>query len=197
MCGRFLLSVDVEDLLERYRIYKGWATESYGPEIFPSNTVPVVLDQGVRELVPLKWGFVSPYAKGLIINSRGETVDGKPMFRRAFRQKRCIIPANSFFEWKREGKTSTKYSISLKEQPIFSLAGIYDDFIDKEGKPFTAFSIITINPNPLMARIHDRMPFILPKDQEEIWLDNKLQNYDLLKSLIRPYDEEQMTMDVV
>jgi len=197
LCGRFLLSVDIEELLERYRIAKGWVTDDWAPEIFPSNVVPIVTNQGVRELRPLKWGLVPPYTKGLIINSRGETVDSKPMFRRAFRRKRCIIPANAFFEWQRAGKSSAKHKVYLKQQSIFSMAGIYDNFLDNDGKAFTAFSILTTTPNSLVAQIHDRMPVILPIEVEDIWLDPMIQDFALLKSLICPYDESQMAMEKV
>ena len=201
MCGRYLLSVDVEEILQHYGIVKGWYANNrmpdWTPEVFPSNTVPVVINQTGKELVPMKWGFASPNGKGLIINSRGETVDLRPMFRRAFRQKRCIVPANAFFEWSRVGKENIKYQIHMKQLSIFSMAGIYEDFSDKDGCPYTAFSILTTTPNPLLFRIHDRMPVILTREREDIWLENGVQDFSLLKSLICPYEEEEMIMEKV
>jgi putative SOS response-associated peptidase YedK len=201
MCGRYLLNVDVEEILQHYGIVKGWfvnnRTPDWTPEIFPSNTVPVVINRNVKELIPMKWGFAAPNGKGLIINSRGETVDSRPMFRRAFRQKRCLIPANAFFEWRRAGKTATKFQIRMKQLSLFSLAGLYEGFTDKEGQPYHAFSILTTTPNPLVAQIHDRMPVILPKEREDTWLNAGLQDISLLKTLIRSYDEEEMTMEEI
>ncbi len=197
MCGRYMLHSDIEEILQYYGIIKGWGPYSWASEVFPSHKVPIVVNSRDRELVPMKWGFPSPYGKGLIINSRGETVDSKPMFRRAFRQKRCIVPANAFFEWSRAGRDKTKYQFRVKQSSLFSLAGIYEDFQDQDGIPYTAFSILTIHPNSLVSLVHDRMPVILSRRQEEIWLNNAVQDIPLLKSLIRPYDETEMEMQRV
>jgi len=198
MCGRYQLDADMEEILKYYGIVKGWdtlRTPEHTSEIFPSNTVPIVINRTGKELVPMKWGFASPNGKGLIINTRGETVDYKPMFRRAFRQKRCLVPANAFFEWSRAGKKSTKYRIHMKQVPIFSIAGIYEDFLDRNGDSYPAFSILTTTPNPLIFPIHDRMPVILPGECEDTWLDNGIRDYSVLKSLIQPYREEEMAME--
>lgn len=197
MCGRYMLHSDIEEILQYYGIIKGWGNHSWPSEVFPSHKVPIVVNSKNLELVPMKWGFPAPYGKGLIINSRGETVDSKPMFRRAFRQKRCIVPVNAFFEWSRAGRDKTKYQFRMKQSSLFSLAGIYEDFQNEDGLSYNAFSILTINPNPLVSLVHDRMPVILSRQQEEIWLDNTVQNIPLLKSIIRPYDEAEMEMGKV
>lgn len=197
MCGRYLLYSDVEELIQRYGIIKGWVKDGWQSEIFPSQAVPVLVNRKQRELVPLKWGFAPSYAKRLIINARGETVDKKLTFKRSFAEKRCIIPTNAFFEWKQEGNQKVKYKIFLKHQPIFSLAAIYDIFMDKEGKRYTAFSILTTKPNSLVAQIHDRMPVILKADDEELWLDKTVQDAARLKECIRPFDENQMIVEAV
>jgi putative SOS response-associated peptidase YedK len=201
MCGRYLLSVDIGEILQHYGIIKGWYGNNWAtvwtPEVFPSHTVPIVRNRGTREVVPMKWGFASPYRKGLIINSRGETVDSKPMFRRAFRQKRCLVPANAFFEWSKLGKSSTKHRIQVRQLSIFSMAGIYEDFFDKDGRPYTAFSIITTSPNHLVSQVHDRMPVILSREGEDIWLDNNIKDYSRLKDLLRPYEDGEMSIEQV
>lgn len=201
MCGRYLLNVDVEEILKHYGLVRDWYTNNWTtkwtPEVFPSNTVPVVINRNVKALVPMKWGFSAPNGKGLIINSRGETVDSRPMFRRAFRQKRCLVPANAFFEWRKAGKFSTKFQIRMKQLSLFSLAGIYEDFTDKEGNAYNAFSILTTAPNPLVSRIHDRMPVILSREHEDIWLEAGPQDVTMLKALIRSYDEKEMIMEEV
>ena len=89
--------------------------------------------------------------------------------------------------WQRQ----TKYQFHMKQSSLFSLAGIYEDFQNEDGLSYNAFSILTINPNPLVSLVHDRMPVILSRQQEEIWLDNTVQNIPLLKSIIRPYDEAE------
>lgn len=197
MCGRYMLHTDVEEILQHYGIVKGWVTHSWAPEVFPSHEVPIVVNRNERELVSMKWGFPAPYGKGIIINSRGETIDSRPMFRRAFRQKRCIVPANAFFEWSRAGRDKTKFKFGLKQSALFSLAGIYEDFEDQTGVNYKAFSILTIQPNSLVSLVHDRMPVILPREQEAVWLDHSVQDVSLLKPLIRPYDEDEMIMERV
>ncbi|MDD2503524.1 MAG: SOS response-associated peptidase [Clostridia bacterium] len=195
MCGRYMLHTDVEEILQYYGIIKGWTADGWAPEVFPSHKVPIVVSDKERGLVPMKWGFTAPNGKGLIINSRGETVNSRPMFRRAFRHRRCIIPATGFFEWAKMGKDKTKYHFSLKKSSLFSMAGIYEDFRDPEGKSFQAFTILTIQPNTMVSLVHDRMPVILPREHEGVWLDNALEDVPLLKSLIRPYDDAEMEME--
>ena len=196
MCGRYLLHTDVEAILEHYGIIKGWQYSSWAPEVFPSNEVTVLVMQKEKELRPMKWGFPAPpQGRGLIINSRGETVDKRPMFRNAFHSRRCIVPASAFYEWSGPKGNKTKYQFRIKERPIFSLAGIYDEYFDKEGRPYKAFTILTINPNPMVSQVHDRMPVILPREQEEIWLDTALKDISLVKSLIKPYDDAEMEME--
>ncbi|MGI6140481.1 MAG: SOS response-associated peptidase [Caldicoprobacterales bacterium] len=197
MCGRYMLHADVEEILQHYGIVKGRVTHSWVPEVFPSHEVPIVVNRNKRELVPMKWGFPAPYGKGIIINSRGETIDSRPMFRRAFRQKRCIVPVNAFFEWSRAGRDKTKFKFGLKRSALFSLAGIYEDFKDQTGLYYKAFSILTIQSNPLVSLVHNRMPVILPREQEAAWLDHSVQDVSLLKPLIRPYDESEMIMERV
>ncbi|HHT66166.1 MAG: SOS response-associated peptidase [Caldicoprobacterales bacterium] len=197
MCGRYLLHAEIEEILKHYGITTEWTNEKPSSEVFPSHKVPVVVNQNKRELVLMKWGFTAPYGKGLIINSRGETVHSKPMFRRAFQQKRCIVPANAFFEWSRAGREKVKYRFRLKQSSLFSLAGIYEDFRDQEGMPCTAFSILTIQPNSLVSLVHDRMPVILPREQEGVWLDHTIRDMSLLQSLLQPYDETEMVMEPV
>lgn len=195
MCGRYLLYADIKDLVERYGILISRMEGGWQGEIFPSQTVPIVVGADQRRLVPLKWGFTPSYAKRPIINAREETVDQKPTFKKSFMEKRCIVPANAFFEWKEEDGEKVKHKIYLRERPIFSMAAIYDSFKDKEGKPFTAFSILTTRPNPLVSKIHNRMPVILKLEDEQAWLDNTIMDPRDLKGLIGPFDEGQMVLE--
>lgn len=212
MCGRFLLSVDVEELLERYRAVKGWSVPagssgrsgleqaSFLPpaprEIFPTNTVPVVTAAAPRRLDQMHWGFTPPYAKGPIINARSETADAKPMFREALSLRRCIVPADAFFEWKQEGKGKVKMIIRDKERTLLSLAGLYGEYPDKQGERRLAFTILTTAPNPQMAQIHDRMPVILPEGAEALWLDPKATDAETVKPLLQPYDPEGRLLEI-
>ena len=145
----------------------------------------------------LKWGLIPSWAKDAkmaskMINARSETVEVKPSYKKAFEQKRCIIPMSSFFEWKREEKTKTPMLIKMKHDSIFAVAGLFDTWHSPTNEAIHTCTILTTKPNHLMANIHDRMPVILSKEQQSIWLDRSIRNHQTLKSLFVPYDEDEM-----
>jgi putative SOS response-associated peptidase YedK len=144
MCGRYLLDTDVSYLYERYNIPNTDIEFKPSKEIFPSNVVPIVT---YRELKLMKWGFEAPYLKRPVINARAETIEIKPMFRNLFINKRCIIPATGFYEWKKSEGKKIKHKISFEDRRVFSMAGLYNDYIDKNGDKTTMFTIITTTPN--------------------------------------------------
>ena len=189
-----MLHSDIEEILRHYGITKGWET-------IPGQW-KFSFSQGAGCSQYRRAG-AGAYEMGLslAIQERadyqftGRNCPLQAHVQAGFQQKRCIVPANAFFEWSRAGRDKTKYQFRMKQSSIFSLAGIYEDFQNDEGESYTAFSILTINPNPLVSLIHDRMPVILPREKEELWLDNTVQDIPLLKSLIQPYDESQMEME--
>lgn len=174
MCGRFLLESEVEDLVARYNAE--YSMENYkSGEIFPSESpLTVVKADDKIKLMPMKWGMPMDDSKRLIINARVETVDKKPMFKSSFLKRRCIVPANAFFEWKTENSKKIKHLISKNGENIFSMGGIYDD---------NGFVILTMDSTENMKSIHNRMPLILTREEENIWLDTTTDLYRL-KSLI-------------
>ena len=188
MCGRYALDADIDLLIAHYKAMIGEKEFEGSGEIFPTNTVPIIRETDNRKIDFLKWGFAPSFTKKPLINARGETVDVKPTFKNAFINKRCIIPATSFFEWEKVGDKKLRRKISIK-QDLFSLAGLYSSFYDN-GKEYEAFTILTINANEQMSHIHDRMPVILRGDQEDIWLDSSNKDILMLKSLIAPWQEE-------
>lgn len=188
VCGRFQISIEFALLLARYGFKISGIDFLPKDEVYPSDTVPVVINQGGKQLSMLKWGFSPSFAKRPIINARSETIDIKPTFKSSFFNRRCLIPATGFFEWEKKDGKKIKRRIQLDDEEIFSMAGIYNEFIDKQGNPFKAFTILTITPNKSMERIHDRMPVIIDKTKEDIWLDNNIRDVGLLKSLLKPYD---------
>lgn len=173
-----MLDSDFDDLLRRYNInvYNDEYTES--KEIFPSQRASVIISNN-RNLVlkNLKWGYKSYYGKKLIINARSETVLEKKLFRNSFLKRRCIIPANGFFEWQAIDDNKVRKRIYLKNSEIFSMAGIYRTFLDDQKNEYDAFTILTTQPSDLLRDIHNRMPVIIEKEHEDIWLN---QNSDLL-----------------
>jgi len=189
LCGRYWLSERLEDLAKIYQAdIKVDNIPELGSEIFPSQNVPSIFQEEEKnQLKLLKWGFPNPFRSGTIINARAETVAEKNMFKEPFVSKRCIIPANAFFEWKKTENGKIKYKISLKEQSLFSMAAIYERFNSKDGIAYEAMVIITRNAVSELTDIHNRMPVILSPRDENIWLDNNItsrqQLFDILENI--------------
>jgi putative SOS response-associated peptidase YedK len=146
----------------------------------------------------LKWGLIPPWAKDIsignkMINARSETITEKPSFRAPFRNKRCIIIADSFYEWKRHSdKSKTPMRIKLKNDELFAMAGIWDSWRSPQGKTIYSCAVITTDSNGLMKEIHNRMPVILQPDDEQTWLDPALYDPHYLTQLLKPFDEKLM-----
>lgn len=187
MCGRYALEADIDLLIERYKAIILESNFNAKSEIFPTNTVPIVRQRENLNIDYLKWGFMPSYAKSPLINARAETVDVKPTFKESFLNRRCIIPATSFFEWEKVEDKKVKRRIRIREEEIFSIAGLYNSFFDKEGKKYEAFTILTTEANESMVHIHDRMPVIIPRKDEMIWLDKENRNIAVLRDLLAPW----------
>ena len=207
MCGRYWLKDNPEELARRYgaRLFSS-ETEGNG-EVFPSYFVPVVTAGGNdgsddRNLISnMIWGFPLPGKKGAVINARSETVAFKSIFKKRFMSQRCIVPANGFFEWKEENdeknkKRKIKHIFNLPDETVFSLAGIFGDFHDEANNSYRAFVIITVEPNNIVAPIHNRMPVILPEEKENIWLNTNEQDSHELTELMVPYNSDRVPLFV-
>jgi putative SOS response-associated peptidase YedK len=149
-----------------------------------------------REWVELQWGLVPSWAKEAsighkLINARGETVAEKPSFRKAFTHRRCLVLADGFYEWKREGTTKQPYYIRMKDHRPFAFAGLWERW-EKEDPAIESCSLITIGPNAVMEPIHHRMPVILATTQYAEWLDVSLHETERLNRLLRPFPPEEM-----
>lgn len=127
-----------------------------------------------------------------MINARAETLNEKPSFRTAFKKHRCLIVADGFYEWRKEGKAKTPMYFHLKSKRPFGIAGLYDIRTSPEGKQISTCTIITTGPNEPMKPIHNRMAVIIPKAQEALWLDPVTQDERLLLSMLKPYDSHEM-----
>ena len=193
MCGRYLVMTD-----DDYEEIKNVISEVSGKlkdtnlvngEVFPTNNIPVVYShKGKNILSAAKWGFPSFQKQGVIINARAESLAAKPMFKDSFISKRCIVPANGYYEWlTHTDKKKTKYLISVKEKRLFYMAGLYSMFTDKSGIAYAATTIITTEANADIAFIHDRMPAILRAESINEWLDKNNTNPITLQSLLTPY----------
>lgn len=188
MCGRFLLESDIDDIIASYEYVQSLNTpvKYTRGEIFPNDLVPIITQD--HELKILKWGFPFKNSSKALINARSESIAEKPFFKKPLHKQRCIIPANSFFEWKSENNKKSKYRISLKDNSMFSLAGIYDTFLDSHDNKYEAFVIITSDANAEMSLIHSRMPVIFDKRYENNWLNN-IGTSDL-SNILKPYKND-------
>ena len=186
MCGRYALDADIDFLINQYKAIIGKTKFEGSSEIFPTNTVPIIRELEDRQLDILKWGFMPSFTKRPLINARAETIDIKPTFKNSFINKRCIIPATSFFEWEKVQDKKIKRRISINNK-LFSIAGLYNTFHDNEGKEYEAFTMLTINANQEMKHIHERMPVILSNEDIDIWLDKDNKNILGLKDILVPW----------
>ncbi len=196
MCGRFALYADYEALLERFDIEEAALEQASYMEnynVAPSQQIAAVINDGQRNrLGTFRWGLIPPWAKDQkigykMINARGETAAEKPSFRNAFKKKRCLIPASAFYEWKKGEGGKTPMLIHLEEDELFAFAGLWESWKAPDGEMVHSCTILTTQPNALMAEIHDRMPVILSKGDEQAWLDPNVQDPELLQELIKPY----------
>ncbi|WP_411734949.1 SOS response-associated peptidase [Paenibacillus sp. M2] len=199
MCGRFTITDPIEAIMGRY-----YASIADGFDYKPNyNTAPmqyiptIIGSKEGNRLGALRWGLVPVWFKddkigNKMINARAETLAEKPAFKRLISSKRCIIPTNGFYEWKKEGTAKQPMRILMKDDSIFSLAGLYDTWTDPDGNKLSTCTIITTAPNSLMEDIHNRMPVILRSEDEAEWLGRDNEDLESLLSLLKPYQASEM-----
>jgi len=197
MCGRYTLRTPVEKLAEEFGLEDSSVDLPPNYNVAPTQGVAAVLaENGHRRLEVLRWGLIPPWADdpqigSRMINARAETAHEKPSFRRAFRERRCLIPADGFYEWKRTNGTKQPYYIHMKEGRPFAFAGLWESWREEDGPEVRSCAILTTRPNALASEIHDRMPVILPAGSREAWLDPEAEKEELL-ALLEPYPEDEM-----
>lgn len=204
MCGRFTLTVDPAELQDTFRETLGETIfpKKFAPRfnIAPSQPVLAIPNDGANAADFFIWGLIPMWAKdpsigNRLINARGETVAEKPSFRGSFKYKRCLILADGFYEWKASPgrKTKTPYFIHMKDRKPFAFAGLWDSWESPDGSSLKTCTIITTEPNELMATIHNRMPVILPPRDYAKWLDASPQTPENLLPLLKPYPADAMS----
>jgi putative SOS response-associated peptidase YedK len=196
MCGRYTLTTPVERLAEEFGFDASSVELPPNYNVAPTQQVAAVLEEGgERHLELLRWGLIPSWADdpsigSRMINARSETAPEKPSFRRAFRERRCLIPADGFYEWRRTNGAKQPYYIRMKEGRPFAFAGLWESWNDG-GPEIRSCTILTTGPNDLLAEIHDRMPVILPAGSYDAWLDPEA-GRDELYGLLAPYPEDEM-----
>jgi len=196
MCGRYSLTKPIEAMRQLFLFRGPLLNLAARYNIAPSQDAPVVrLDSGGdRQLAMLRWGLIpswskDPKASYSTINARAETVATKPAYRSAFKSRRCLVPADGFYEWQKVGSQKQPYRITMKDDGLFAFAGLWERW-ERDGV-IESFTIIVTEANELMKPIHDRMPVILDPTDYVAWLDMKTPAADA-QALLRPFPPEVM-----
>lgn len=203
MCGRYGFYKN-DEFGERFGVDLGDIDLSDNYNVAPGQTMPVILDRGEGKVLELlRWGLVPVWAKDIkigykLINARSETLYEKSMWKSLIKSKRCLVPANGFYEWKKdatEPKKKQPFFIHPQEKKLFAFAGLWSSWKDVEGMEWNTYTIITTEPNKEMRNIHDRMPVILSQSDESAWLSHDNDNdRGAIEALLRPYHDGGLTM---
>ena len=203
MCGRYSLTRRQQEISERFGLDQILGEFAPRFNISPTQNVPVILQvDGKKTMEAFQWGLVPSWVKDLkaakpMINARSETLIEKPSFKSSLIKRRCLVPADGFYEWKTSGKSKTPMFIHCTDDRLFAFAGIYAERKNEDGTKMRSFSIITCAANDTVSPVHDRMPVILPPELESRWLDPELQDPTELVQILNPFPNELITMHQV
>jgi putative SOS response-associated peptidase YedK len=200
MCGRYRLSRRKQIIEEHFDSVSGEEDRRPRYNVAPTQPIPVIRQhpkEPIRQLSLMRWGLIPSWAKdssvaASMINARAETVSTKPAFRDAMKSRRCLIPADGFYEWVRTGKTKQPYCFEVNEGELFAFAGIWERWKDPSGQWVKSCSILTTTPNAVTSAIHDRMPVILDPHSYDLWLDPGMRNVGAASELLKPCDAKLM-----
>jgi putative SOS response-associated peptidase YedK len=201
MCGRYRLGRG----REAFKKYFGTAEREdfeWSPRfnIAPTQSVPVIrqdASEPKRLLSTMRWGLIPRWSADTslgakLINARSETVAEKPSFLACLRERRCLVPADGFYEWKRNARDRQPYAFTLADESVFAFAGIWDRWRSANGETIESYSILTTTPNAVTSDVHDRMPVMLPREHYDLWLDPGFKDVASLTDLLRPYNADEM-----
>ena len=201
MCGRFALTTGISELQARFGFVMDGAAVLPRYNIAPTQPVLAVLagSNGGRRGVMVRWGLMPAWVKDDrvgrgMINAVGETAAVKPAFRGAFRKRRCLVLADGFYEWRRDGQRRTPFYFRRKSGGPMALAGLWECRETPRGERMLSCAIITTAANSVMAPVHHRMPVILSPESEDEWLDPLTESPDVLGPLLMPYPSELLEM---
>ncbi|HKK14953.1 MAG TPA: SOS response-associated peptidase [Gammaproteobacteria bacterium] len=198
MCGRFTLATPAERIAEHFQLA---AVPALAPRynIAPSQPVAAVrAAEAGRELVWLRWGLVPSWARDpkigyRMINARAESLAERPAYRTALRRRRCLVPADGFYEWQTLAGARQPWYIRLRDGEPFAIAGLWEHWQGDNGTVIDSVTLVTTTANTLLAPVHGRMPVLLPADAYSAWLDPRLQDTGRLSDLLQPYPAESMS----
>lgn len=197
MCGRFAQKTPAKKVAKQFKVEEvPPLAERYN--VAPTQTVLGVREQGgVREAMFFKWGLVPRWAKdpaigNKLINARSETVTEKPSFREGFARRRCLIPADGFYEWQRSGGRKQPFFFRMRDEGPFGFAGLWERWEGEGGEVIDSCTILTTEANEILRPVHDRMPVIVHPEDYSLWLEGDERERILLMELLRPYPAEEM-----
>jgi putative SOS response-associated peptidase YedK len=197
MCGRYSVD-DFDHFKERFDVANFDAFD-FKPRynVAPSQVLPVIVNEGESRVEPMRWGLIPSWAKEAsigykMINAKAETVAEKSSYKKPLQLQRCLVPATGFYEWKKEGNGKQPYYFHLKDEKLFAFAGLYSIWHDTQGNEVKSYTIITTKPNKLLEPIHDRMPVILKREDESMWLNPDITEPARLLPLLAPYPDSEM-----
>lgn len=197
MCGRFTQRSDPKKLAKEFKVAEVPDIEARY-NIAPTQDILAVRESAEgREMTFLKWGLVPSWSKdtsigGRLINARSETVTEKPSFRQAFKQRRCIIPADGFYEWQRASGEKQPFFFRMRDESPFGFAGLWERWEGQGSEAINSCTILTTEANEVLRPVHDRMPVILHPEEYSLWLEGDEREQELLRELLRPYPADEM-----
>jgi putative SOS response-associated peptidase YedK len=197
MCGRFTQRADAKRIAREFKVAEVPAVEARYNVAPTQDVLAVRQSPDGREATFYQWGLVPSWAKdssmgARLINARSETVQEKPSFREAFKKRRCIIPADGFYEWQRTDGRKQPFFFRMRDERPFGFAGLWERWEGEGGHVINSCAILTTEANELLRPVHDRMPVILHPDDYEMWLEADARQLDLVKEVLRPYPAEEM-----
>jgi putative SOS response-associated peptidase YedK len=197
MCGRFDCHTPVGDIIKTFGAVQSEIPYEPNYNVAPTHRILIINNEGKKRLLLCRWGFMPSQEKDLsfgnrLINARAETVATLPTFRAAFMKQRCLVIADGFYEWRREGTKKVPVYVRLKSGRPFGLAGLYNTWVADADEAVCTCTIITTEANELLSEVHDRMPVIVPRDKEDFWIDPDNGDLKGLQALLTPYPSEEM-----
>jgi putative SOS response-associated peptidase YedK len=197
MCGRYAITTAPEAMRRLFRYFE---QPNFPPRynVAPTQPIPVVrLHEGKRQFALVRWGLLPAWVKDpknftLLINARGESVNDKPAFRNAMKYRRCLIPADGFFEWKVEGRNKRPYFVYRSDRAPFAFAGLWENWMGPNGEEVESAAIVTTDASPSTRHIHHRMPVMLEPEQFDMWLDTRNVDTQMASALIGPLQDDKV-----
>ncbi len=196
MCGRFVLTADGKTIQQHFNLDEIPQIEARY-NIAPTQPVAVISNHKPKMMTHYRWGLIPSWSKdpsigSKMINARSETAHEKPSFRTALKRRRCLIPANGFYEWSKTDHGKAPFFVHMKHQQLFAFAGLWETWASPEGDELRTCTILTSEPNDLLRNYHHRMAVILDPADYELWLSQQPLSTDELRPLMLPFDESKM-----